>query len=173
MLRLLVVGQIVAHDAAHVEVVAQLERQHRVVYLARAYTFDIFLGSHLVGILVVVGYASAEHDCLKVEFLAEFLAIFVHTSSQTQSAVVGMYEHFDAIEYVALGVVGVEGFVASHLRVGVVALHHIIINNNRQRASHYLVVDDYHHLSLGEYCDEFLDLSFCPEHVFVAIDALE
>ena len=34
MLRLLVVGQIVAHDTAHVEVVAQLERQHRVVYLA-------------------------------------------------------------------------------------------------------------------------------------------
>ena len=67
----------------------------------------------------------------------------------------------------------VEGLVASHLRVGVVALHHIIINNNRQRASHYLVVDDYHHLSLGEDSDEFLDLSFCPEHVFVAIDALE
>ena len=173
MLRLLVVGQIVAHDAAHVEVVAQLERQHRVVYLARAYAFDIFLGSHLVGILVIVWYSSAEHDSLEIEFFAEFLAILVHASCQTQSAVVGMYEHFDAIEYVALGVVGVEGFVASHLRVGVVALHHIIINNNRQRASHYLVVDDYHHLSLGEYCDEFLDLSFCPEHVFVAIDALE
>ena len=72
--RLLVVGQVVAHDLAHVEVVRELEEQHRVVDFTLAHLVDVLLGAHLVGILVVVGQAPAEHDGLQVELLAELLA---------------------------------------------------------------------------------------------------
>lgn len=90
MARLLVVGQVVGHDAPHVEVVRELEGQHRVVDLARADAVDVLLGTHPVGVLVVVGDAAAEHDRLEVELLAELLAVVVHASGQAPSpAVVG------------------------------------------------------------------------------------
>ena len=42
MLGFLIVGKIVAHHLAYMEVVAQLERQHRVVYLLLLYLIYIF-----------------------------------------------------------------------------------------------------------------------------------
>ena len=65
-----------------------------------------------------------------------------------------MYEHLNAVENVALWVVGVEGFVACHLCVGVVALHHVIVDDDGERTAHNLVVDDNHYLTLGENGDE-------------------
>ena len=130
MFRLLVVGQIVADDTTHVEVVGQLESKYRVVYLSRAYLFYIFLRTHGVGIEVVVGYSTAKHDGLEVEFLTEFLAIFVHAASQSHATVVGMDKHLDAIKDIAVGVVSVERFVASDLCIGVVAFHLVVVNND-------------------------------------------
>ena len=84
-----------------------------------------------------------------------------------------MYEHLYAVEYVAVGVVGVEGLIARDLGVGVVALHHVVVYDDAQGAAHYLVIDHYHHLSLGEYGDELLYLGVRPEHVVVGVDAVE
>ena len=173
VLGLLVIGQIVADDAAHVEIIGQLEREHRVVDLARAYLLDIFLRAHGVGILVVVGYATAKHNGLQIELLTEFLAVFIHAASESQPAIVGMDKHLDAVEDVALRVVGVEGLVARYLGIGVVALYHIIVYDNREGTAYYLVVDHYHHLTLGEDGNERLDLLVGPEDIVVGIDALE
>ena len=122
---------------------------------------------------MIVRYASAKHDGLEVELFAELLAIFIHTARQSQSAIVGMYEHLNAIEYVAVGIVGVEGLVAGHLGISVVALDHVVVHNDGEGAAHNHVVNDDDHLAFRENRDEFLDLCPCPEHVGVSIDALE
>ena len=173
MARLLVVGQVVGHDAPHVEVVRELEGQHRVVDLARADAVDVLLGTHPVGVLVVVGDAAAEHDRLEVELLAELLAVVVHASGQAQAAVVGVDEYLDAVEDVALGVVSREGLVAGDLCVGVVALDHVVIDDDREGAAHDPLADDRDDLPLGEDVDQFVDLLAGPEYVLVRIYARE
>ena len=173
VLRLLVVGQIVADDAAHVEIVAQLEVQHGVVDLARAHLLDILFWSHGVGVFVVVGDTPAKHDSLEIEFLAELLAILIHASAESETTVVGMDKHLDAIEDIAVGVVGVEGLVACHLCIGMVALDHVVVYDDAQRTAYDLSVGDDHHLSFGEDRNEFLDLRMGPELIAVAIDTLK
>ena len=131
------------------EVVRQLEVEHRVVNFPCTYLLYVLLWPHLAGILVVVRYSSAEHYCLEVQFLTELFAVFVHSASKAQSAVVGVDEHLDAIEYVSVRVVGIERLVAGDLGVGVVAFHHVVIDYNAQRAADNLVVgDDYNSQNL-------------------------
>lgn len=170
---LLVAGQIVAYHTAHVEVVGQLEGEHGVVDLTTAHFLDVLLGAHLVGILVIVGYASAKHDGLEVELLAQLLAVFVHASGQSETTIVGVDEDLDAIEDVAVGIVGVEGFIACHLGIGVVALHHVVVDDDGEGAAHDLVVDDDDYLTFGKDGNELFDLRTCPENVRVGINALE
>ena len=101
------------------------------------------------------------------------LAVFVHTARQSQTTIVGMDKHLNAIENVALGVVGVECLVASHLRVGVVALHHVVVDDDGEGAADDFPVHADDHLTFREDGYELLDLCLCPEHVLVAVDALE
>ena len=130
VLGLFVVGQVVAHHLANVEVIGELEGEHGVINLLLAHLVDVFLGAHLVGIFVVVGDAAAEHDGLQVQLLAQLLAVFVHASGQTEAAVLRMDEDLDAVEDVTLGVVGVEGFLTRHLGIGVVVLHVVVVDND-------------------------------------------
>ena len=130
MLRLLVVRQIVAYNSAHVEIVRQLECKHRVIDFARAYLLDILLRAHGVGILMIVRYSATKHDCLKVQLLAQFLAILIHTTCQTHTTIVGMYKHLDTIKNVSVWIVSIEGFVACNLSISVVALHHVVVNDD-------------------------------------------
>ena len=165
VLGLFVVGQVVAHHLAHVEVVGELEGEHGVVDFLLAHLVDVFLGAHLVGILVVVGDAASEHDGLQVQLLAQLLTVFVHASGQTKAAVLRMDEDLDAVEDITLGVMGVEGFLARHLGIGVVVLHVVIIDDDGEGAAHNLLIDHRHDLSLGEDADQFLDLFVCPEDI--------
>ena len=165
MFRLLVVGQVVAHHLAHVEVVGELEEQYRVEYLALAHLVDVLFGAHVVGILVVVGQPAAEHDGLEVEFFAQLLAVFIHTAGEPQAAVVGVHEYLDAVEDVTLAGVGVEGFVAGHLSIGVVVFHIVVVDDDREGASHDFAIDHGHDLPFGEDADEFVYLFGGPEHV--------
>ena len=165
MLGLFVVGQVVAHHLAHVEVVGELEGKHGVVDFLLAHLVDVFLGAHLVGILVVVGDAAAEHDGLQVELLAEVLAVFVHTAGQAKAAVLRMDEDLDAIEDIPFGVVGIERLLARHLGIGVVVLHVVIIDDDGKGAAHNLLVDHRHDLPLGEDAYQFLYLLVGPEDV--------
>ena len=165
MFRLLVVGQVVAHHLAHVEIVGELEEQHRVEYLALAHLVDVLFGAHVVGIFVVVGQPTAKHDGFEVELLAQLLAVFIHTAGQSQAAVVGVHEHFDAVEDIPLAGVGVEGFVAGHLSIGVVVFHIVVVDDNREGAPHDFAVDHGHNLPLGEDAYQFVYLFGGPEHV--------
>ena len=125
------------------EIVRELEQQHRIDNFTLAHFVYIFLGAHLFRILMVVGQTAPEHDGFQVEFFAQFLAVFVHAPRQTQSPVVGMDEDLDAVEDVTLADVGVECFIPRNLGVGVVVLHVIVIHNDRKRAAYDLAVHDY------------------------------
>ena len=155
------------------EVVGQLEVEHRVVNLPRPHLLDVLLGPHLVGVFVEIGDAPSEHDGLEVELLTQFLAILIHAAAQSQPTIVGVYEHLDAVKDTAVGVVGVKRLVACHLGIGVVALHHVILDDDAQGAAHDLVIGNDHHLALGEDGDELPDLLMGPKHVAVSIDAME
>ena len=114
---------------------------------------------------MVVGDTTAKHDGLQVQLLTQFFAILVHTARQAQAAVLGMDEHFDAIQDIAFGIVGVEGLLSCHLRIGVVVLHLIVVDNNRKGATHDFLVHYRHYLPLGKDADKFLYLLVRPEHV--------
>ena len=165
MFRLLVVGQIVAHHLAHVEIVAQLERQHRVENLFLTHLRDIFLRAQLVGILMIVRYASAKHDGFQVQRLAQVLAVFIHTAGEAQSAVLRMDKHLYTIENIAVGIVGAECLVARHLCVSVVVFNKVVVDNQRQGAAHNFVVDNRYNLTLRKNVDQFLYLSTGPKHI--------
>ena len=170
--RLLVVGQIVAHYFTDMEIVRELEQQHRIDNFTLAHFVYIFLGAHLFRILMVVGQTAPEHDGFQVEFFAQFLAVFVHAPRQTQSPVVGMDEDLDAVEDVTLAGVGVECFIPRNLGVGVVVLHVIVIHNDRKRAAYDLAVHDYDDLPLREDANQFVDLLRRPKNVAsIGIDA--
>ena len=84
-----------------------------------------------------------------------------------------MDKHLNAIENVALGVVGVECLVARYLRIGMVRLHQVVIDDDREGAAHNSIVDNNNNLSLREDGYEFLDLSLGPKHILISVDALE
>lgn len=112
MAGLLVIGQIIADDTAHMEVVRQLEIEYRVVDLTRPHLFYILLRPHLIGILMIVWYASAEHYRFEVQFLTQLLTVDIHSAAQAQSSVVGMNKHLNAIENVSFRIMCVERLVA-------------------------------------------------------------
>lgn len=151
----------------------QLEVEHRIIDLSRPYLFYILLRPHLVGVLMIIRNASAEHDSLEVQLLAEFLTVFVHTSAEAEAAVVGMDEHFDAVENVTFGIMGVECLVAGHLLIGVVVIHHVIVDDDAQCTAHDLIVSDAYHLTFWKDIYEFLDLFMCPENIVIGVDTME
>ena len=174
MLGFLIVGKIVAHHLAYMEVVAQLERQHRVVYLLLLYLIYIFLRAQLVGILMIVGDAPAEHDSFQIQCFADFLAVFVHTACQAQSAVLRMDKHLDAVKDISFGIVRIESFLARNLGIGVVVLHIVVIHNNGECTPHYLFIDHCYNLPFGKDADEFLYLLVRPENIAsIRINACE
>ena len=122
---------------------------------------------------MVVGNTATEHDGLQIEFLTELLAVFIHTAAQAKSPIVGMDKHLYPIEDIPIGVVGVEGFVARHLCVSMVAFHQVVVDNDTQRAAHDAVVGHDHHLPFGKYVDELFDLLMGPKHIAAAIDSLK
>ena len=63
-----------------------------------------------------------------------------------------MDEDLDTVEDMAFAVVGVEGFGARDLGVGVVVLHIIVVHDDRKSTAYDLIVYDYDDLPLGEKC---------------------
>ena len=165
VLGLLIIGKVVAHHLAHVEVVRELKGQHRVEDFLLLHFIYVLLGADLIGIFVVVGDTSAKHDCLQVQCLAKFLAVFIHTACQTQATVLGMDKDFDAIKYVAFRIVGVESLLARNLGVSVVVLHIIVVHYDGKRTAHDFLVNHRHNLPLGEDAYQFFYLFVRPEHI--------
>ena len=162
---LLIARKIVADDAAHVEIIGKLEGKNRVIDFTVSYMLDILLRAHLIGILVIVWYTTAKHDSLQIEFLAEFLAILIHTASQAQTTIIRVDKYLDTVKNVSIRIVGIESFITRNLSIGMIALHHIIIDDDRERTAHNLIINDNNHLSLREDSNEFLNLFFCPEYI--------
>ena len=146
MLGLLVVGQIVGHDLTDVEVVGKLEGQHRIVNLPFAHLLDILLRTHPICVFMVVRDTAAEHDGLQVQFLAQFLAVLVHTACQAQAAVVGMDEHLDAVKDIPFGIMRAERLVSRHFGIRMVSFHQIVIHDDGKGATDNLVIGYRHHL---------------------------
>ena len=173
MTRLLIIGQIIAHHAAHVKIIRKLESEHWVVDFTQAYLFNVFLGTHRIGILVIVRDTSAEHNGFQVQLLAKLLAVIVHSACQPEPTVFGMDKHLDAIKDIPFRVVGIERLVPRHFSVSMIPFHHIVIDNNRKGTSYDFVICHGHNLPFGENGYQFLYLGTCPEHVFIGIHPCE
>ena len=65
------------------EIIGDLKIEHRIMDLFLSNFADVLLWAHLIGILAVVGYPSAESNSFEVQLLAKFLAVIVQSSSQT------------------------------------------------------------------------------------------
>ena len=162
---LLITRKIVADDTANVEVVGKLEGKNRVIDFTVSYVLDVLLRAHLVGILMIVWNTTTKHDRLQVELLAEFLAILIHTASQSEATIIRVDKYLNTIKDVSIRIVGIEGFITCHLSIGMVAFHHIIVDDDRERTAHNLIIHDDNHLSLRKDSNEFLNLFFCPEYI--------
>ena len=61
----------------------------------------VIVGDKIVGcaLSIIVDYdmVKGDHTYAKVQLLAQFLAILIHTTCQTQTTIVGMYKHLDTI----------------------------------------------------------------------------
>ena len=165
VLGLLIIGKIVAHHLAHVEVVGELKGQHRVEDFLLLHLVYVLLRTELVSIFIVVGDTSAKHDCLQVQCFAKFLAVFIHAACQTQAAVLGMNKDFDAIKDVTLRIVGIESLLARNLSVGVVVLHIIVVHYYGKCTAHDFLVNHRHNLPLGKDSYQLFYLFVCPEHI--------
>ena len=170
---LLITWQIIADDTTDVEIIAQLEREYRVVDFTGAHLLDILLRTHLIRILMIVRNTTTKHDCLQIQLFAQFLAILVHTACQSQATVIRVDKHLNTIENITIRIMCIESLVTSHLRISMITLHHIIINDDRQGTSYNLIIHDDDNLTFRKYSNEFLDLLACPEHVRISVDTLE
>ena len=165
MLGFFIIREIVAHHFTYMEVVAQLKSKYRVINFFLSYFVDIFFRTYLVGILVVIGNASAEHDGFQVQRFADFLAVFVHTACQTQSAILRMDKDFDTIENITFRVMSIKSFLTRNLSIGMVILYIIIIYDNGECTSHYLFIHYRYNLSFRKDTNQFFYLFVCPEYI--------
>ena len=115
----LVALEIVFKNANGVKIVGKLKVQNRIVDFALTYLFDVFLSRYFVCIPVVVGYAASKQNALEVEFFAQFLAIVVQSAAQAQTSEFRLNKYIDAVQYIALGIVGIEAVIAGYLFVSV------------------------------------------------------
>ncbi len=130
--------------------VGELEREHRVVNGLFTHFGDVLLRGELLGVLVVIGDASAEHHGTQVELLAELLAGFVQTPAEPHAAELGMDEDLDTVQHVPLEAVGIEGVTAGGLHIGVVEPQLVDVNDDGERAAGELAVHEDAELALGE-----------------------
>ena len=173
MLRLLIVGQVIGHHLAHVEIVGQLERKHRIINFTQAHFVDIFARAHTVGILIIIGYASAKHNRFQIKRLAQVFAIFIHAPRKPQPPIIGVNEHLYSIKYVTMRIMRVKRFIPRYLCVCVVTFYKIVIDNYCQCTPHYFPIDHSNYLSFGKYFGKLLYLVVSPEHILVGIYTLE
>ena len=165
MLRLLVVRKIVGDDLSHMEIVRKLKGKYRIENLLFLYFLNIFFRAQFVGIFVIIRNASAKHNSLQVQRFAKIFPVIVHAACKPESAVFGVDKNLNAIEDIAIGLMGIESFVTCYGIVGMVIFYHIVIYNDRQGATHYFFVGHCHYLPFGKYCYQFFNLSLRPEDI--------
>lgn len=113
--------------------------------------------------LVVARYAPAKHYRLQVQLLAQLFTGIVKAAAQPQPPEVGVDKDLDAVEGIALRVVGIERIVAGDLFVRVRRLQVVGVDQDRQGYAYYLPVDLHHHLPLREAVDQPLYRTHTPE----------
>jgi len=115
------VVEVVGHDAAQDEALAELETEHEVLQLAGDDALGVLVGGHVLGVFVVVPEATAGEDAALVEASAELAAGLVEGGADLASAVVGMHADVGAVEGVGGGVVVGEVAAVGDAGPGVVA----------------------------------------------------
>src|SRR3546814_8958343 len=129
------------------EIIGKLEIQCGVVNFLHLHFFNVFTGSGLVRILLVIGNSSSGDDGPEIESFTKLLPGIVEPSAQTKAAVIGMDKYVDPIQDISFRVVGVKGIVAGNLVVGVPVGKFPVIDDDGQRACQNLSVRSAEHTS--------------------------
>src|SRR3546814_3777537 len=80
------------------EIIGKLEIQGGVVNFLHFHFFNVFTGSELVRILLVIGNSSSGDDGPAIESFTKLLPGIVEPSAQTTAAVIGMDKYVDPIQ---------------------------------------------------------------------------
>src|SRR3546814_341213 len=80
------------------EIIGKLEIQCGVVNFLHLHFFNVFTGSGLVRILLVIGNSSSGDDGPEIESFTKLLPGIVEPSAQTKAAVIGMDKYVDPIQ---------------------------------------------------------------------------
>src|SRR3546814_16938674 len=123
------------------EIIGKLEIQGGVVYFLHFHFFNVFTGSELVRILLVIGNSSCGDDGPVIESFTKLLRGIVEPSAQTKAAVIGMDKYVDPIQEISFRVVGVKGIVAGIMLVGVPVGKFQESDDNGKRQCHNLAVN--------------------------------
>ena len=141
-------------DSLDREAVGELEREHGLHQLSGEHALDVLLHRHLIGHLVVAGQAPTDHDALQVQPLAQRLALFVDPPPDPHAAVLGVHDHLDAVERVALGVVVFDEVVARHVGVDVALAVLVDVHDEAERARDQPAVHLDAELAVGKAADD-------------------
>ena len=114
------------------KIVGELKAEHGVVDFLVLDLVDVFEGGAVRGTQEVVGCAACEYDCFEVELFAEFLAGIVEAAGQAHVPIGRAYEHVNAVERIAFGVVCGKGIVSGNLGVGMFISEEVVFDDDRQ-----------------------------------------
>ena len=107
-----------------------MEGKNRIINFTLPYPCDIFFRAHLIGIFMIIRNTATEHDSFQIQCFAKFLAIFIHTTSQTQTTVSRMNKHLNTIQDVSFRIMSIECFLTGNLCIRMVVLYLIVIKDD-------------------------------------------
>ena len=97
---------------------------------------------------MIIRNTTTEHDSFQIQCFAKFLAIFIHTTSQAQTAVSRMNKYLNTVQDVSFRIMSIECFLTRNLCIRMVVLYLVIVNDNRKSTTYDLVVNDCNNLPL-------------------------
>ena len=150
-----VFGNVIADHPLGMEVVGQLEGQHRIDDFPILDLGDVFSGRHVPVVTGVSGNTATDDDPFHVQFFAEFLAGVVEAPAQAHAAIVPVDKEVDAVEIVPFGIVLPKFAVCNDVLIGMISLQAGIVDNQGQgRSDHPAFVFDTD-LPLGKQGQQF------------------
>lgn len=167
-----ILGQVLAQQPFYLEIVGQLEGENGVVNSFAVHFFDVLRRGQLVGMVAVINDTAAGQNGPQVETAAQLFARLVQPPAQAVATVFGVDKHIQAVEGIAVVVVGDGHAVGDEVVIGVGVGKPLVIHLHRQRHRHQLALVFNADLPLGELAYQGVDGVLGPGAANVFVDGV-